>query len=80
MGSADWMKRNLRSRVEVIFPILDAAIKAEVLDFLNIQLTPATKTQLLSENLDTINWPDPPEQYCAQQSFYNYLRSLIFVI
>ena len=34
MGSADWMKRNLRSRVEVIFPILDAAIKAEVLDFL----------------------------------------------
>jgi polyphosphate kinase len=74
MGSADWMKRNLRSRVEVVFPILDAVIKAEVLDFLDIQLTPAIKTQLLSENLETINWPEPPEQYSAQLSFYKYLQ------
>ena len=27
MGSADWMSRNLRSRIEVIFPIYDDKLK-----------------------------------------------------
>ena len=30
LGSADWMNRNLRARVEVVFPILDPALKRRV--------------------------------------------------
>ena len=30
LGSADWMNRNLRARVEVVFPILDLALKQRV--------------------------------------------------
>ena len=30
LGSADWMDRNLRSRVEVVFPILDQSLKRRV--------------------------------------------------
>ncbi|MYC69318.1 MAG: polyphosphate kinase 1 [Gemmatimonadetes bacterium] len=30
LGSADWMNRNLRARVEVVFPILDPALKQRV--------------------------------------------------
>ncbi|NJK91363.1 MAG: hypothetical protein HC904_05735 [Blastochloris sp.] len=32
LGSADWMPRNLRRRVEVIFPIEDPKIKTRLLD------------------------------------------------
>ena len=30
LGSADWMNRNLRSRVEVVFPILDQGLKRRI--------------------------------------------------
>jgi polyphosphate kinase len=75
LGSADWMKRNLRSRVEVVFPVYDQAIKKQVLDFIDIQFTPATKTQLLSPNLETLEWKNGVKQYCSQEAFYNYLKN-----
>jgi polyphosphate kinase len=76
LGSADWMRRNLRNRVEVVFPIIDPAIKEEILSFLRIQLTPATKTQMLSPDLSTIPWQHPPEQYSAQESFAQHLENM----
>ncbi len=36
-GSADWMKRNLSRRIEVIFPIYDKDVKKEVYDIIKIQ-------------------------------------------
>ena len=74
LGSADWMKRNLHSRVEVVFPVYDSSLKRQVLDFIAIQFSPADKTQLLSPELDTLPWPGGTQQYCAQEAFYNYLR------
>jgi polyphosphate kinase len=74
LGSADWMKRNLRSRVEVVFPIYDPGIKKEILQFLDIQCTPSVKTQCLDENLQAIPWSEPPGQYCAQEAFYRFLE------
>jgi polyphosphate kinase len=38
MGSADLMPRNLDSRVELVAPVEDAAIKAELLDVLERSL------------------------------------------
>jgi polyphosphate kinase len=69
------MKRNLRSRVEVVFPIYDPAIRKEIMQFLEIQCRPSVKTQCLDENLQAIPWPEPPEQYCAQEAFYRFLKN-----
>jgi len=35
LASADWMPRNLEKRVEILFPILDEKIRAELLEVLN---------------------------------------------
>lgn len=40
LGSADCMKRNLESRVEVVAPIEDPALRSELRDTLDTQLTP----------------------------------------
>ena len=37
LSSADWMGRNLDRRVEVAFPVMDATLKQEVLDLLEVQ-------------------------------------------
>ncbi|MFI5155395.1 MAG: polyphosphate kinase 1 [Chitinophagales bacterium] len=74
LGSADWMARNLRHRVEVVFPVEDKKIKEEILSFLEIQFSPANKTQLLGNNLHPVSWPELPSQNCSQESFYLYLK------
>lgn len=74
LGSADWMNRNLRSRVEVVFPVYDPDVRREILQFLEIQFTPSVKSQHLDENLCVLPWPEPPEQYCAQEAFYRFLE------
>ncbi len=47
LSSADWMGRNLDRRIEVAFPILDAALKQEVLDILEIQWSDRVKARLI---------------------------------
>lgn len=50
MGSADWMPRNLDKRVEILFPVEDDALKAEVIHILNIQLADNEKARILQKN------------------------------
>ena len=76
LGSADWMYRNLHHRIEVVFPIYDPAVKKQVVDFLDIQLTPAEKTEWLNEELSPIPWPEKPKIYCCQEQFYKNLSGL----
>ena len=38
MGSADWMNRNLHSRIEVVFPVYDKQLNEELEDILQRQL------------------------------------------
>jgi polyphosphate kinase 1 len=47
MGSADWMPRNLDKRVEILFPVEDSSLKAEIVDMLNIQLADTVKAHIL---------------------------------
>lgn len=49
MGSADWMKRNLDNRVEVITPIYDKNIKIDIENILKIQFEDNCKTRVLDE-------------------------------
>jgi polyphosphate kinase len=45
LASADWMNRNLSRRVEVAFPILDPALKAELRENLGLQLADNVKAR-----------------------------------
>ncbi|MDW3208325.1 MAG: polyphosphate kinase 1 [Reichenbachiella sp.] len=54
MGSADWMKRNLKSRIEVTFPVYDQEVKQEVKEILKLQLQDNTKAVMLDENLKNV--------------------------
>ena len=43
LSSADWMERNLERRLELFFPVLDPALKRQVLRILDRQLADDTK-------------------------------------
>ena len=51
ISSADWMVRNLDHRVEAAVEITDAAIKQEIRDIINIQLTDNIKARFLDATL-----------------------------
>ena len=47
LSSADWMTRNLSRRIEAAFPIYSPAIKKEIIQMLQIQLSDNVKARLL---------------------------------
>lgn len=47
LGSADWMPRNLDKRVELLYPLEDESIRAEVSDILLKQLNDNVKAHIL---------------------------------
>jgi polyphosphate kinase len=49
MASADWMNRNLNSRIELCFPIYDEQLKNEVMEILQLQLQDNTKARHLDK-------------------------------
>ena len=49
-GSADWMNRNLRGRVEVVFPIEDPVLKDRVFRELHLCLSDRVKARLLQSD------------------------------
>jgi len=51
ISSADWMVRNLDHRVEATCPITDEAIKKELKNILNIQLSDNVKARILNNEL-----------------------------
>ena len=46
-GSADWMRRNLSKRIEVVFPIYDRTLKKEILDIIQLQLDDNVKARII---------------------------------
>ena len=47
LASADWMIRNLERRVEIMFPVEDAALKAEVKHILEAELADTEKARVM---------------------------------
>lgn len=77
MGSADWMNRNLHSRIEVVFPVYDPVLCKEINDILRIQLNDTTKSveftaSLQNKKFNNAYQPGPP----AQETIYNYVKTL----
>lgn len=76
MGSADWMKRNLKSRIEVNIPIFDPGLKQEIKELLKLQLRDNTKAVVLDEEQN--NMPIPYESgrrlFNAQLDSYHLIK------
>ncbi len=83
MGSADWMNRNLYSRIEVCFPVYDKKLSGEIGDILQLQLRDTRKAVLLISNMSTGSVenqriPVDPGQPSidAQEAIYEYVKGL----
>jgi len=77
MGSADWMSRNLYSRIEVIFPIYDEKLKKEINDILHLQLNDTKKAVLVRADLSNEKILAVGDKSIpAQEAIYNYVKDL----
>jgi polyphosphate kinase len=82
MGSADWMNRNLHSRIEVVFPVADKKLGAELGHILDLQLKDNQKAVILTSdiatgscnNLRVLSAGQAP--LSAQQAIYEYVKGL----
>ena len=78
LTSADWMRRNLNRRIETAFPILNAEIKRNIIDILNIQLQDNVKACLIEEHLhNNFKRDGNPVKVRAQLAVYEYLKNKI---
>ena len=75
LGSADWMKRNLRARVECVFPIYDPEMKKELIDILNIQLSDNVKACEVDKNLKNQRIITKGPDIRAQMAIYEYFKN-----
>lgn len=75
--SADWMFRNLNTRVEMACPIYDERIKAELKQYFEIQFSDNVKARILNDKQDNqyqvINDSLPNR---SQESIHSYLKEL----
>jgi polyphosphate kinase len=72
MGSADWMNRNIYSRIEVCFPIYDLALRKTIIQILLLQWNDTAKAVYLSSAMKNV--PVPNEKYRrSQEEIYTYL-------
>lgn len=75
IGSADWMPRNLDSRIEVVTPILDKDIQKELWDMLQIQLADNCKARVSGEKIiNKYRQTKSKKNLRAQFEIYNYFK------
>ncbi|TGD59593.1 polyphosphate kinase 1 [Flavobacterium humi] len=81
ISSADFMTRNLDTRVEVTCPIYDAGIKKELIDTFNIAWKGNVKVRYHSEKLDNkYRMRGDKPIFRAQLETYKYYRDKIEVV
>lgn len=74
-GSADWMARNLKRRIEVVFPIYDSDIFNQIETMMNLQWQDNIKARLIDESQSNPRVPPNPAQPInSQEAFYQYLK------
>ncbi len=75
LTSADFMTRNIDTRVEVGFPIYDEHLRKEIRDIINIQLSDNTKSrEINSHNTNKYHKTRADIPVRAQVDIYNYLK------
>jgi len=78
MGSADWMNRNLHSRIEVCFPVYDKKNCEEINEIIQLQLNDTVKAVVLNDELENKPLFNDGQRtgFAAQEAIYNYVRNL----
>jgi len=77
MGSADWMDRNLYSRIEVVFPVYDEKMKEEISSILQLQLSDNSKAVLLKADLSNEKIdPQDKAPLASQDAIYNFIKEI----
>ncbi|MDB4901770.1 MAG: Polyphosphate kinase [Mucilaginibacter sp.] len=75
LTSADFMTRNIDTRVEVGFPIYDEQLKKEIRDIIDIQLQDNTKSREINiHNTNKYHKTKSAAPHRAQIDIYNYLK------
>jgi polyphosphate kinase len=70
MSSADWMRRNLLKRLEIMFPVLDANLKKRLIDILNTFFADNVKARLLLPDGTYVPVPCSGPHVRAQATFH----------
>lgn len=75
LTSADFMTRNIDTRVEVGFPIYDEELKKEIRDIIDLQLEDNTKSrEINANNTNKYHKTRSELPHRAQVDIYNYLK------
>jgi len=75
LTSADFMTRNIETRVEVSFPIYDEQLKREIRDIIDLQLADNTKSrEINAHNTNKYHKTKSATPHRAQIDIYNYLK------
>jgi polyphosphate kinase len=77
ISSADWMVRNMDHRVEATCPVLDPAIRKELKEILEIQLSDNVKARWLDNNLQNHYKKNQSKKVRSQIEIYQYLNQKI---
>ena len=77
IGSADWLGRNLDKRVEVTTPIYDKDIKAQMREFLGLQLKDNVKARIIDEKGRNKYVVKKTKKVRSQIAQYDYFKSLL---
>ena len=76
IGSADWMKRNLSHRIEVITPILDADVQKTLRALLDIQLNDTAKARIIDKDQNNHYVSEEKNGERAQLNTYHYFEGV----
>jgi polyphosphate kinase len=75
MGSADWMNRNIYNRIEVCFPVYDAAIKAQLIQMIDLQLNDNVQAVLLDDQFNQVRPETGATAIQSQLEIYRLLNN-----
>lgn len=78
LASADWMRRNLKRRVEVAFPLYDEAVRSEIFEVLRMQAGDTAKARSLNaaDENERVEEGDGPAIRCQIET-YRFLEGLL---
>ena len=75
LGSADWMNRNIYSRIEVCFPVYDEQVRNELKQIIQVQLADNVQAVRINELLENVPVKNELEPIRSQEKIYRLLRA-----
>lgn len=75
IGSADWMKRNLSHRIEVVTPVLDEDLKKTIQDLIELQLQDNVKARIIDGKQTNTYVTTNNSKTQSQLATYNYFKN-----